>query len=215
MSDAMLSEQTPVGAGGDQVSSVRVRLLDAMAACLLDRGFRETTVADIVRVARTSRRTFYQEFPDKVACFFALLRMSNDAMMEGIAAGVDPDADATVQIRQAVTAYVVASEQHPEITWSWIRELPALGEPARELRLGMMEKFIALLVALTDTPQMRSAGTTPVSRATAVMIWGGIRELTADAVERGAPLHTIVEPATQACVALVGANICTPPTDAR
>ncbi|NED69515.1 helix-turn-helix transcriptional regulator, partial [Streptomyces sp. SID10244] len=36
-----------------------------MAMCLMEHGYRATTVADVVRVARTSRRSFYQEFSDK------------------------------------------------------------------------------------------------------------------------------------------------------
>ena len=43
----------------------RDRLLDGMAASIIERGFRDTTVADIVRHARTSKRTFYAQFASK------------------------------------------------------------------------------------------------------------------------------------------------------
>ena len=35
----------------------RLRLLDGLAASITEKGYRETTVADIVRHARTSKRT--------------------------------------------------------------------------------------------------------------------------------------------------------------
>ena len=67
----------------------RRRLLEGMAAAVRERGFRDSTVADVVRHARTSRRTFYAHFPDKQACFVALLQEANAAMVRQIAAAVD------------------------------------------------------------------------------------------------------------------------------
>lgn len=208
VSDAGVSAGERAGSSAAaSTGGVRERLLDAMATCLMQRGYRETTVADVVRVARTSRRSFYQEFTDKQSCFVELLRSANDSMIAAIADGVDREAAWTEQIRQAVEAYVGVSERHPEITWSWIRELPALGHSARQVQVDAMESLIEVLVPLTDSPAMRAAGISPMSHATAVMIWGGIRELAASAVEEKRSLYTIVEPAVAACVALIGANI--------
>jgi AcrR family transcriptional regulator len=47
------------------------RLAAATIATMAARGFDETTVKDIVAAARLSRRTFYQRFPNKTACFLA------------------------------------------------------------------------------------------------------------------------------------------------
>ena len=48
--------------------SVTDRLLDGLAASVRERGYRDTTVADIVRHARTSKRTFYEQFDSKDRC---------------------------------------------------------------------------------------------------------------------------------------------------
>ncbi|GAC66481.1 TetR/AcrR family transcriptional regulator [Gordonia soli] len=188
-------------------TSTRARLIDALVVCLGERGFRETTVADIVRVARTSRRAFYQHFEDKQACFVAVLERVHDAMLAAIAAGVDEDADWRSQIGQAVDAYVGSIDAQPAVTLAWIRELPALGQSARPVQLRGMEALITLLVALSDTAAMRKAGISPMSRSTAILIWGGINELTATAVEQGRSVRSIAPAATAACIALVGANI--------
>ena len=50
------------------VPNPRQRLIDALAASITDVGYSATTVADIVRRARTSRRTFYENFTDREAC---------------------------------------------------------------------------------------------------------------------------------------------------
>ncbi|MFW0790608.1 TetR/AcrR family transcriptional regulator [Gordonia sp. CPCC 205333] len=205
MTDAVSAPVSATSATPDE-GGVRERLLDAMGKCLMERGYRDTTVADVVRTARTSRRSFYQEFDDKQECFVELLGNSNARLITAIDDGVDRGADWQTQVRQAVGAYVAACEEHPETTWSWIRELPALGQSARAVQLASIESFIALLVFLTDTEQMRAAGIEPMSREIALIIWGGIRELAASTLEQGASLRTIEEPAAAACIALLAVH---------
>ncbi|MGV9794343.1 TetR/AcrR family transcriptional regulator [Gordonia sp. ABSL49_1] len=197
-------------AGLDQEDSTRARLLRAMLTCVGERGYRETTVADVVRVARTSRRSFYQEFGDKQDCFVELLRVTNSSIVDYIAGQVDSSAPWQSQIRQAVIAYARANDQRRELALSWIRELPALGASAQAMKAEAMEAWITLFTDLTSTPVMRKAGVTPISREIAIVIWGGIRELTANAVEAGQPIATIVEPTVTACAALIGLDRDTP-----
>jgi AcrR family transcriptional regulator len=62
---------TALGSGvsvDDASSAFRDRLLDGLTASIGERGYRDTTVADIVRHARTSKRTFYEQFASKEEC---------------------------------------------------------------------------------------------------------------------------------------------------
>ena len=52
-------------------ASQRARMLDAMAQAVATKGYAETTVADVVRVAGVSRKTFYQQFSNKQDCYRA------------------------------------------------------------------------------------------------------------------------------------------------
>ena len=70
----------------------RQRLLDGLAAATTERGYRASTVADIVRHARTSKRTFYDHFPSKEQCFLELLHADGERMAEKIRSAVDPNA---------------------------------------------------------------------------------------------------------------------------
>ena len=45
---------------------------------------RDTTVADIVRHARTSKRTFYEQFASKEDCLIELLRRNNEDLITDI-----------------------------------------------------------------------------------------------------------------------------------
>jgi AcrR family transcriptional regulator len=51
------------GVQGTTPAEFRGRLLEGMAAAIRETGYRDATVADVVRHARTSRRTFYEHFP--------------------------------------------------------------------------------------------------------------------------------------------------------
>jgi AcrR family transcriptional regulator len=182
----------------------RQRLLDGMAAAIRECGFRDSTVADIVRHARTSRRTFYEHFASKQACFIALLRECNTVLTREIAAAVDQRAPWDAQVRQAIEAWIAASRCDLPITLSWIRELPSLGEQTRHLQRESVEAFVQLIQQLADTPELRAAGVTPPSRQLTIMLVGGLRELLAATVEDGGEIAGITEVAVRATQALLG-----------
>jgi AcrR family transcriptional regulator len=187
-----------------RIDPFRQRLLDGLAAAIDERGYRASTVADIVRYARTSKRTFYDQFTTKEQCFHELLHADVGKLAEDIRDAVDPDAAWQTQIRQAVEAYVGHIESTPALTLSWIRELPSLDAAARPSQRRNTHLLTSLLVNLSDTPAMRDADLPPLTQAKAVILVGGLRELTAQAVEDGHSVRDIVEPAVEASVALLG-----------
>jgi AcrR family transcriptional regulator len=200
----LVTGRSPVPAPPEAPAEFRRRLLEGMATAIRERGFRETTVADVVRHARTSRRTFYEHFDGKQACYIALLRESNAAMIEQIATAVDPRAAWDAQVRQAIGAWIAASESEPAITLSWIREIPSLGDDARQLQRDFLEAFIVLIQTLSDNPELRASGVTPVSRPVAILLLGGLRELMATTVEDGGRIGDVTEVAVAATMALLG-----------
>lgn len=181
----------------------RRRLLDGLHASIEERGYRETTVADIVRHARTSKRTFYDHFPTKEQCFVELLSANNEQLVGTLRDAIDPAAPWQEQVRQAVTAYVHTIEANPAVTLSWIRELPALGEAARPMLRRGFGRLATALTELSAGPSFEQAGVGPLSPAAAVILVGGLRELTAQTVEDGVPAAGIIEPAVAASIALL------------
>jgi AcrR family transcriptional regulator len=182
----------------------RDRILDGLAASIGERGYRDTTVADIVRHARTSKRTFYEQFASKEECLIELLRKNNDQLIANIQTAVDPEAQWRDQIGQAAEAYVDHIASRPAVTLSWIREAPALGVVARPLHRLAMSQLTDMLVTLTDSPGFRRAKLSPISRPLALILLGGLRELTALFVEDDRDLHGITEPAITAATAILG-----------
>ncbi len=186
------------------VDPFRRRLLDGLADSITERGYRASTVADIVRHARTSKRTFYDQFPSKEQCFLELLHADVVNLAAEIRDAVDPNADWQAQIRQAVEAYVGHIEARPAITLSWIREMPSLDAAARPFQRRGLQLLTNLLITLSGSPGFTKVGLPPLTRPSAVILVGGLRELTALAVEDGRSVREIVEPAVDASGALLG-----------
>ena len=194
----------PGGVPATAPAEFRRRLLEGMAAAIRECGYHDSTVADVVRHARTSRRTFYEHFPGKQACFIALLREANAAMVRQIAAAVDRRAPWDVQARQAIEAWIAAAQADLALTLSWIRDIPLLGTDARHLQRESLEAFIVLVRELTDTPELRAAGVAPPSRQLMIMMLGGLRELIATTVEDGGDIGGITDVAVRATQAMLG-----------
>jgi AcrR family transcriptional regulator len=165
----------------------RERLIAAMATSIERQGYRTTTVADVVRIAHTSRRSFYEQFEDRDACFLALFDATNDAMMREVAAAVQPDRTLDEQVDAAVDAYIDHVGRQPELYASLARELPGLGQAGAERWLATLERFARMLVGLVDAG--RAAQPEVAARAlsmdTAIIIVGGLRELAVISLQRG------------------------------
>src|ERR1700753_3928380 len=93
----------------------RARLISAMAESIADKGYRDTTVADVVRLARTSRRNFYEHFDDRDACFLALFDATNASLMQEIAHTVDPQTTLDEQVDTAVDTYIASVLGRPDL----------------------------------------------------------------------------------------------------
>jgi len=185
----------------DDQDGFRQRLLNGLTDSIVEEGYRDTTVADIVRRARTSRRTFYEHFASKEECFVGLLAEVNAEMARWISAAVDPRSPWQDQVRQAIEAWIAYAESEPALTMSWIREVPSLGVPA--CRQDTTETFVSMIQTLCGTDEMRAAGVGPVPRELAVILLGGLRELAATTVEDGGRISDISETAVRASIALL------------
>ncbi len=141
-------------------------VLDGLAASIAERGYRETTVADIVRHARTSKRTFYEQFASKEECLIELLRTNNDRPDRHHPGGGGPRSRlAAADPRRPSDAYVDHIDARPAITLSWIREAPALGLAARPLHRLAMEQLTEMLVTSPTARASGAQGLTPAPRA--------------------------------------------------
>lgn len=190
-------------------AQARQRLIDAMADSISEKGYRETTVADVVRIARTSRRTFYEHFADRDGCFLALFEQTTADTIGRIMAAARPDAPWEDQVDAALDAYIDSVAGRPELNHSFVRELPALGPAGAEQQRLVIERFAGALVALVE--QGREAQPEVMARPlpldVAIIIVGGLRELLVISVQQRRDLHELRASAGQVVKAIIAAVV--------
>jgi AcrR family transcriptional regulator len=119
----------------DEVSArQRERLVRAMGQCVSEQGYAETTLADVVRVARTSRSAFYKHFADKEECFLETYRQMTEVRIgeslraAGDAAGWQEKLDA------GIVTYFRWMAEHPEVAITTVVEVHSAGRRALAAR---------------------------------------------------------------------------------
>jgi AcrR family transcriptional regulator len=184
----------------------RERLIAAMAASIEEKGYRDTTVADVVRIARTSRRNFYEHFADRDACFLALFDATNETMMREIADAVRPDRPLDEQVDRAVDAYIDNVAATPALYRSFVRELPGLGQAGADRGLATLERFAEMLVGFVESGRRAQPELTlrPLTMDSAIIIVGGLRELLVIALQRGRDMRELRASAGQTIKAILG-----------
>jgi len=173
----------------------RRRLLEGLAASLREKGLQRTQIGDVVRHARTSKRTFYECFPDKESAFVELIREWNVGIHAAVEIAIDAQASWGEQVDQAIDTYVAALVEDPAVAAIVSRDLPTLGARGAALQREGIDRFASLMVRISRRPEARARGIDPVSQSAAVMLVGGIAELIARASQDGTPLSEVADTA--------------------
>jgi AcrR family transcriptional regulator len=170
-----------------QPSPYERRLVDAVLASVKEKGYAATTIADVVRHAGVSKRTFYEVFPDKEAAFLAAYFAASEQVVLAIGAAAAAMADRgwEEQMRAATRAYLTALESEPALTRTFLSEIHAAGPRALEARRVVHQRYADMLRALVDGARASDPSIRPLSSWHAVAIVGGINELVLVAVEKG------------------------------
>lgn len=181
----------------------RQRLLTGMAAALRERGFKATTVADVVRHAKVSRRTFYEEFSGREQCYVALLEQQDRRVVEAVRTAVRGGSSWRDQVHQAIEAYVDVVAADPQVTLSWIRDLPTLDLVAVETERRSTDTMLDLMRELSSGAAFRSAGLLPLDETTARLLVGGLQAVTAAVLEEEGPWATVTPTLTRVACAML------------
>ena len=164
----------------------RARLTGGLAAAIAEKGYATVTIADVVGHARVSKRTFYEHFADKEACFLALYSETSDELLDLIAeAAASADGPWDERLAAAASAYFERVAAEPELIRAALLEIQAAGPRARELRREVQRRYAEQLRALSIAAAAEAPGISPLSPALATAVVGGLNELMLEAVEAG------------------------------
>jgi AcrR family transcriptional regulator len=155
----------------------RARLLAAMAHAVAQKGYADTTIADVVREASVSRRTFYEHFRDKAECFIALYEAASRNALQVLRDAIDPTHGWEEQVERAIGAYLQCMAANPVLMRTLFIEILGLGAEGLEARRRVNQEIADYMVGVvgqnTVTPQL------------AMAVVGGIHELVLQAIEDG------------------------------
>src|SRR4051812_17760328 len=101
-------------------------MLDAIAQVVAEKGYGPTTVADVIERAGVSRKTFYEHFRDKEACFLAAYEAGVEVLLQTMRAAGDT--------RGRVRAYLETLAAEPAFARTFLIEVAAAGPEALRRR---------------------------------------------------------------------------------
>jgi AcrR family transcriptional regulator len=158
----------------------RQRLLDGMARSVAAKGYGDSTIADIVREASVSRRTFYEHFATKADCLIALYEAASHNALNVLRASIDPARSWQTQVEQAMEAYLGCLASNPILMRTLFVEILGLGAAGLAVRRRMNQEIADFMLEVINAREGRSVMTGDM----AVAVVGGVNELVLQAIEQ-------------------------------
>jgi AcrR family transcriptional regulator len=175
------------------------RLLEGMAHAVAARGYADTTIADIVREASVSRRTFYEHFATKSECLVALYEAASRNALDVLRDAIDPAHPWETQLERAITAYLSCMAQNPVLMRTLFVEILGLGVEGLAARRRVNDEIAQFMLDVVNGGVRKDRKARALTRDMAMAVVGGINELVLQYVEqdRAASLAELVAPASQ------------------
>jgi len=156
-----------------------------MASALVEKGYSATTIADVARHARVSKRTFYEHFADKEACFIACYEAASEIAIQSILNASSPEMPWDERVRVATETYLSMLESNPALTRTLMMDIYAAGPKALRIRREVQTRFARVFRQLVDRGRDEYPGLRRLSPDMAAAVIGGVNELVLLAVEEG------------------------------
>ncbi len=126
--------------------SQRGRMFRAIADAVSEKGYADTSVADVLRRARVSRETFYQQFSSKQDCFIAAYEQAADTVLALLEREASSEGTPLERFDHTVGIYLEALAAEPAFARLFMVEVYCAGEQALERRAEIQGRFTALMV---------------------------------------------------------------------
>jgi AcrR family transcriptional regulator len=118
------------------------RLLRAMGHCVSEQGYVETTIADVVRIARTSRTVFYKHVADKEECFLETYRQMTDVRIAASLQAAADIAEWDAKLDAGIATYFRWMAEHPEVAVTTVVEVHRAGRRAMDARSRALTEWM-------------------------------------------------------------------------
>jgi AcrR family transcriptional regulator len=191
-------------------ASQRTRLIDAMAQVVAEKGYAASTVADVVERAGVSRRTFYEQFDDKEACFLAAYDAGLAAVLFRIGEAVDvnPAAPWRERARAGVESFLALLASQPAFAQALQVEILTAGPAALDRRTGMLVMFGGIWRNVHERARAEEPALPDLPDEVFTILSAGLEELIRDCIRTRGPaaLPELADPILRTVFAVFGAS---------
>jgi AcrR family transcriptional regulator len=125
--------------------SRRDLILAAMIRVVGSKGYKETSVADVIEEATTSRTTFYKYFDDKHDCFLAAYDMLVEQVFAEVVANCDGNQSWLQRVETGLSTIVKLFALDPQLARTAVVEVAAAGAEARQRHWNAVARFTTYL----------------------------------------------------------------------
>lgn len=161
-------------------SEHRQRLFNGMANSVAAKGYGASTIADIVREASVSRRTFYENFATKADCLIALYETASRNALNVLRASIDPARNWQTQVEQAIDAYMGCLASNPILMRTLFIEILGLGAPGLAARRRVNQEIADFMCKVINAAE----GAPVLMPDMAMAVVGGVNELVLQLIEQ-------------------------------
>jgi AcrR family transcriptional regulator len=123
----------------------RELILAAMIRVVGSKGYKETSVADVIEEAGTSRTTFYKYFADKHECFLAAYDMLVEQVFAEVAANCNGEQSWLERVQTGLATIVELFALDPKLARTAVVEVAAAGADARQRHWNAVARFTEYL----------------------------------------------------------------------
>jgi AcrR family transcriptional regulator len=146
-SSPILPRSSHASAREEAKASQRGRLLVAMSDVVGEKGYAAATVADVLKASGLARRTFYEHFADKEACFLAAYDHGVGALLQQVAVDAAQATDWRERTDRGIRTFLDLLATEPGFARAFLVEVWAAGPAAAQRHLAALEQFHQIVVA--------------------------------------------------------------------
>jgi AcrR family transcriptional regulator len=168
-------------------SSQRGRLIYAFLRIIAEKGYHAATIGDVVDRAAVSRRTFYENFASKEACFVAAM----DTFTELVSGTVRTAHDAVANtdwrglVRATIRSYLALAATDPVVATALLLETVGSGPAIFERRVAISRRFAGRLRTMYEIARSQDSALPELPQELFDLLVGGMEENTRRVLQNG------------------------------
>ena len=163
----------------------RDAIIEATIRVVGRKGYRATTVGDVIAEAGVARTTFYKHFDDKHECFVAAYELTARRTLAAIESGCDEEGPWPDRARAGLASLVELLAADPSLARLVVVEAAVAGVEGRRRQLALLERCAELLERGREASPSGASPRPEPPEAAGPMAAGAVAGLLFDEIQAG------------------------------